>query len=108
MTPNQPPNHHRVLMIGFVLAGIGSFVALVGMIVTGLEKVRTGHGLDTYRTVWLVEFNWVGFLVLMAALGVAIVGALWLHYLEWREIKKLQARYGLKEIDGGDHPLSGE
>ena len=52
------------MQVGFLVMGIASLAGLVAMIVTGLEKVHTGHGLDTFRTTWLVEFNWVGFLVL--------------------------------------------
>ena len=53
----------RFIQIGLAVLGITSFVALVAMIATGIEKVHAGHGLDTYRTSWLVEFNWVGFLL---------------------------------------------
>jgi hypothetical protein len=67
------------------------------MILTGIEKVNTGHGLDTYRTYWLVEFNWVAFLVLLIVLVVAIAGAAWFRYLEWRELEQLRKKYGQKE-----------
>lgn len=82
------------MLVGFLLFGIAGVVGLVAMIATGVEKVRTGQGLDTFRTVWLVEFNWIGFLVLAAAIVVALIGAGWLHYLEWREIRQLRLRYG--------------
>ena len=74
--------------------GIGSVIGLIAMIVTGLEKVHTGHGLDTFRTTWLVEFNWVGFLVLLAAIVVALVGGAVLRYIEWREVRELKDRSG--------------
>jgi hypothetical protein len=86
-------NHHRLLKVGFLVAGVASVGALAVMIATGIEKVKSGHGLDTYRTFWLVEFNWVAFLVLATVAAVAILGGLWFRYLEWREVKQLQARY---------------
>ncbi len=81
------------MFVGFVVAGITSFVALIAMVATGIEKVNTGHGLDTYRTFWLVEFNWVAFLVLIGATIIALIGGGYLRYLEWRELRELQRRY---------------
>jgi uncharacterized membrane protein len=84
----------RFMKLGFLIAGVASIVALIALVLTGIEKVNTGHGLDTYRTTWLVEFNWVGFLVLVVAVIVALAGGLVMRYLEWREIRQLQNRYG--------------
>jgi hypothetical protein len=81
------------MRVAFLIMGIASFVGLVAMVVTGLEKVHTGHGLNTFRTTWLVEFNWVGFLVLVASIVIALVGAAVLRYLEWREVRQLQDRH---------------
>ena len=86
----------RFLLIGFVVLGVTSLVALMAMI----EKVKTGHGLDTYRTFWLVEFNWVAFLVLVAAVVVALIGGGYLRYREWRELRELQRRYGGRRRSG--------
>jgi uncharacterized membrane protein len=83
----------RRIRIGLFLAGLGSLVALVTMVVTGLEKVRMGHGLESFRTVWLVEVNWIGFLVFLAVLLVAVGAGAWFRYLEWRELQELRARY---------------
>ncbi len=81
------------MRIGFALLGIASFGGLLAMVLTGIEKVHSGHGLDTYRTTWLVEFNWIGFLILLAMTVVALSIAGFLRYLEWREVKQLQSRY---------------
>ncbi len=81
------------MLIGLAVVGITSLAALVAMVATGIEKVNTGHGLDTYRTFWLVEFNWIAFLVLMGAVVVALIGGGYLRYLEWRELRQLQRRY---------------
>ena len=79
--------------VGILVAGLGSFAALVTMVVTGIQKVRLGRGLDTFRTAWLVEFNWIAFLVFMAVLVAALGVGAWLRYREWRELEQLRARY---------------
>jgi hypothetical protein len=100
MSEDSPRGNLRLMRIGFVLLGIASFGGLLAMVLIGVEKVRTGHGLDTYRTAWLVEFNWIGFLVLLAATVVALLAGAYLRYLEWREIRQLQARY--RDVDRPD------
>jgi hypothetical protein len=90
---DESPGRHRFMLIAFVVVGITSFVALIAMVATGIAKVNTGHGLDTFRTSWLIEFNWVGFLVLTGGVIVALIGGGYLRYLEWRELRKLQHRY---------------
>ena len=90
----------RLVRIGIFVAGIGSLAALVTMVLTGLEKVRMGHGLDGYRTVWLVEVNWIGFLVFLIVLLAAIAVGAWYRYLEWRELEQLRARFGTQKPGG--------
>jgi len=88
------PKISRLLSIGFVVAGIASLGALGFMISKAIEMVQSGRGLETYRTFWLVEFNWLGFLVLLAATAFALVIALALRlreYLLWRSLEK---KYG--------------
>lgn len=81
------------MIVGVWVAGIVGFGAIVAMVLTAVEKVQSGRELDTYRTHWLVEFNWVGFLVFLAAVAVALVIGLSFRYREWREIRKLQDKY---------------
>jgi hypothetical protein len=100
MSEGSPRGNLRFKWIGFILLGIASFAGLLAMVLIGVEKVRTGHGLDTYRTAWLVEFNWIGFLVLLAVTVVALLAGAYFRYLEWREIRQLQARY--RDVDRPD------
>jgi uncharacterized membrane protein len=93
---DESRGRHRFIQIGLVVLGVTSIVAHIAMVLAGIEKVNTGHGLDTYRTFWLIRFNWVGFLVLIVAIGVALIGVGWFRYLEWRELDQLRKRY-LKE-----------
>jgi hypothetical protein len=89
----QPGNARRpphFVVLGIVLGGLGSVVALAAMALIAWEKVQTGLGWESYRTHWLVEFNWVGFLVLLAAVGIALVVALQFRLKEWRELQALE------------------
>ena len=69
------------------MIGLTSLGALLAMTLIALDKVRTGHGLDTYRTVWRVEDNWIGFIVfLVVALMTLAVASI------WRLVARLHAR----------------
>jgi hypothetical protein len=85
---NRAPSEHssgpsmRFLLLGFALAGLGSVAVLYQLVSVAVEKLRAGKGFETYRTVWLVEFSYVGVLILFAAvLLAAAVSA----YFWWRE-----------------------
>ena len=65
------------------------------MVHNAVDMVRSGQGLDTYRTFWLVLDNWVGFLVFAASLVVALLAGLllrWQHSRrereQWRELER--------------------
>lgn len=66
------------------------------MIFIAIEEVQAGRGLDTYRTHWLVQFSWIGFLVFVAAVILALTVGWFFRYKEFREIKDLQDRYSGK------------
>ena len=90
----RPP---RWLVVGAWIAGIASVGGMVAMVFIAIDKIRTGHGLDTFRSHWLVEDNWIGFLVFVVATTVVTVLApvmVWLlRRKERREIQQLQAKY---------------
>ena len=97
MTEEKPSPKNafpRWLLAGIVVTGIASFSGLGAMLLKAVHMVSTGRGLETYRTFWLVEFNWVSFLVLCGATVFALVIALFLRlreYLQWRSLEK---KYG--------------
>jgi len=90
-SPARPP---ILVLIGIAVGGVVSLVALVGMVLIAWEKVQSGRGFETYRTHWLVEFNWVGFLVFLGSVGLALLVGLLFRLKEWREIKDLERKYG--------------
>ena len=63
MSTPVDPRKRRWFWIGFAVAGLAGVAGLSRLISVAIDKVMSGHGLDTYRTVWLVEFNYVGVLV---------------------------------------------
>src|SRR5512139_3355389 len=96
--PPKKPHRLRLAHVGLVVASVGSVFALAYMVQRAVQMVREGHGLDTYRTFWLVEFNWVGFFVfVVCALLALLVGFFgqWAQRRrersEWRE---LDEKYG--------------
>jgi len=99
-TDAHQPNRARLarwLRVGLVLASLASAVALVAMVQRAVVAVRSGHGLDTHHTFWLVEDNWLGFLVFVACVVVALLAGLLLRWvqrrherLQWRELEQKQ------------------
>ena len=84
---------YRLVIAGIGIAGAAGIGGIVAMLLIAIEKVWMGQGFDTYRTHWLVEFNWIGFLVFLTAVAVALAIGLLFRFKEWRELQKLQARY---------------
>ena len=82
---------------GIFVAGLAGVAGLNHLLSTAIEKVASGRGLETYRTVWLVEFNYVGVLVLFAFIVLALVvaGGMWAY--EWWQWRDLERKYGDKE-----------
>ncbi len=66
----------RGLIAGIVIVGLISVVNVVAMVWFAVSKVHAGQGHETYRTFWLVEDDYIGFLIffacVLAALGVGL------------------------------------
>jgi multisubunit Na+/H+ antiporter MnhB subunit len=92
---STPPS--RFVVVGAWVGGFAAAGGLVAMILIAIDKVSGGHGLDTYRTKWMVEDNWIGFLVfvvvtIVVVLAAAIIG--WFQRRrEQREIQQLETKY---------------
>ncbi|MGB4065084.1 MAG: hypothetical protein WBK19_14765 [Azonexus sp.] len=92
--PKQRPPFPKLFFIGLVVAGIAAFSGMGYMITTAIEMVRSGRGLETYRTFWLVEFNWLSFLVLVAGTVLALVVAGLMRFWEFLQWRSLEKKYG--------------
>lgn len=81
----------RWISIGFVIAGMASIFGLAGMILIALTAVQSGQGMETFRTFWLVDERWIGFLIFVACAVVALIfGAAFRlrDYFRWRKFDK--------------------
>jgi len=92
--PKQRPALPKLLFIGQVVVGIAALSGLSYMLTTAIEMVRNGRGLETYRTFWLVEFNWLSFLVLVAGTLLAIIVAAAFRLKEFLLWRSLEKKYG--------------
>ena len=97
---STPPS--KLMAVGAWVGAIGSVGGLVAMVLIAIDKVSAGHGLETYRTKWMVDDNWIGFLVFAIVTTIAVVVASTIRWLqrrkEQREIQLLHAKYS-----GGHH-----
>ncbi|EHR70788.1 hypothetical protein BurJ1DRAFT_1941 [Burkholderiales bacterium JOSHI_001] len=89
----------RILIVGMVFSSLASIFALGYMVTVAIRAVRQGDGLATFRSQWLVEDNWIGFLTFVAATVLALaIGLIW-RLRERREWKELEDRYGSNKGD---------
>ena len=85
------------MVVGAWVAGIAAVGGMVAMVLIAIDKIRTGHGFDTFRSHWLVEDNSIGFLlsvivITLVAVSAGVIG--WFQRRkEDREIQQLQAKY---------------
>jgi hypothetical protein len=95
-----------LIRIGQAVAATAAVLGLVSMVAMAILMIRRGHGLESYRTVWLVEDSWLGFLMFLAvalmALVVAVALRLSVRHRQQRELAELERRYGvLTDADCG-------
>lgn len=85
----------RLLKIGFGIAFFASLLGLATLVTHAIQKVFSGHGLDTYHTVWLVEVNYVGLLVFFGAILVAFIVGVILQIREHFLLHNFEKKYGV-------------
>ena len=97
MAESGKPHVSKLMIFGFIIMGVASFSGLGALVTLAVQKVISGHGLDTYRTVWLVEFNYVGLLVMLGAVLVVLLvgGGFKLH--EYFQLRALEKKYGVRD-----------
>lgn len=96
---NKPKLFPRWLFVGLCASGVTSGLAIAAMIFKAVEMVRIGRGLEAYRTFWLVEYNWIGFLVLVGGVLVALLlGAVW-RWNDRRQWRELEEKYEKRASD---------
>jgi len=82
----------RSRSLQLVAVGLASLFTLTAMIAIAVMMLRSGRGLETHHSFWLVEDTWTGFLVFVTACVVAvIVGLGWRFHQGRREARARKA-----------------
>ena len=80
-----------------VAAGALSLLGLIAFIGQAWRKVASGQGLETYFTGWGVQFNYIGFLVLVAVVPVVLMLGFAVRHWELRHEREFKKRYGIHD-----------
>jgi nitric oxide reductase large subunit len=80
-----------------IVAGILVVVALIGFILGALEKIRSGHGLDYYFTGFGAKFNYIGAIVLLVCIPIALLVGWGLNYWLSRDERDFRDRLKTKK-----------
>lgn len=80
--PSDRADGRRFLKTFFAVVGTASLLTLVVMVVIGMERVNLGKA-NPLRAAWMVEVNWVAFLVFLAGFAFSLGGWILLHREEW-------------------------
>ena len=96
MSENQSKKTSPWFWVAFALLGIASGVALARLILRALDKTSSGAGLETYRTVWGIEFNHIGLLVSFGFVFIVALVGVGYRAHEWWQLKHLKNKYGNK------------
>ncbi len=76
---------------------MGVFLALVGFVLRAVEKIHSGHGLDYYFTGFGVKFNYIGALVLLICIPVALLFGWALNHWLSRDERNFKERFGKRD-----------
>jgi hypothetical protein len=83
----------RARAIGSWLAGALSVLGFAGMVMAFREKIRTGHGGETYRTGWGYQLSYLGVMVLVALVPVVMIVGSAIGWWQRRDEREFDRRY---------------
>jgi uncharacterized membrane protein len=72
----------KAAIFAMALLAIGG---IVGIAVTGIERVNLGPARKSFHSAWLIEFHWPAMLLFLLLLAGAILGTAWLLRRSVRE-----------------------
>lgn len=76
---------HRLLKAVIFAMALLSIGGIVGIAVTGIERVNLGAARKSFHSAWLIEFHWPAMLLFLLLLVGAILGTAWLFRQGLRE-----------------------
>jgi hypothetical protein len=88
---------HRLIPLGVSVALVAVAFRFLSLVTTAITKVREGKGLETFYTFWLVEFSYIGFLISIAAIFVALIIAVGFWWREERHWRDFERKYGARK-----------
>jgi hypothetical protein len=96
MTKDVDRFNRRQLVVGLWISLAASVFGLMAMVSLAIFKVRGGQALDSFRNHWLVESNWLSFLIFVVVAAFAVAVGLWFRIREARELEALgkEGRHG--------------
>ena len=90
----------RWISVGVVVQGIGSIFGLATMIYLAVAAVQSGRGMETYHSAWLVEDNWIGFLVFVGCAIVALVLAAAFRFRDYLQQRSFERKFKDRSENG--------
>jgi hypothetical protein len=85
-----PRRHRRLISTGFVIAGMASVFGFAAMMCLAIIAAKNGRGMETYRTVWMIEDSWIGFLICVGATVAAVIVAALFRLRDDLQLRRLE------------------
>ena len=79
----------------FAIAGVLVLIAGISFVLRIVNKVSSGHGLDYYFTGWGVQLNYIGALVLLVVMPLALVVGWAIRWWQLRDERDFRKRFNL-------------
>jgi hypothetical protein len=84
-------------LLSILATGIVATIVFWSAFTDAIQKVASGHGLDTSETAYLDEYNPIGFLVLLTSFGIALLVGAALRIRDYLEVRSLEQKYGIRK-----------
>lgn len=90
------PKPKYALCLVTLFAGLALLFVLFGRVVTVVEKVFTGAGMEHCCSIEGVPFNYLAVFVLLCGVAAVLVLAFMLHVRDWLLRRDFKRKYGVK------------
>lgn len=80
--------------IGAAVSGVFLCSVLLATVLPTVQKVKSGRGLDTFFDGDGVEWNYIGHLVLLGLIPIAVIVGLGIRWWQLREERDFKKKFG--------------